>query len=54
VVDPAYRNRSIGRGLLHKLIEIAAGKGLEKLMFEVVADTGERPKVLLNSWGLFQ
>jgi hypothetical protein len=40
VVDLAYRNRGVGRGPLHKLIEIAAGKGLEK-----------RPKVLLNSWG---
>jgi L-amino acid N-acyltransferase YncA len=39
VVAPAYRNRGVGRGLLHKLIEIAGEKGLKKLMFEVVADT---------------
>jgi L-amino acid N-acyltransferase YncA len=39
VVDPDYRNRGVGRGLLHKLIEIAYDKGLEKLMFEVVVDT---------------
>jgi L-amino acid N-acyltransferase YncA len=39
VVDPAYRNRGVGRGLLHKLIDIAGDKGLKKLMFEVVADT---------------
>ena len=39
VVDPAYRNRGVGRGLLHKLTEIALDKGLEKLMFEVVVDT---------------
>ena len=39
VVDPAYRNRGIGKGLLHKLVEIAGDKGLEKLMFEVVAGT---------------
>ena len=38
VVDPAYRNRGVGRGLLHKLIEIAGDKGLKKLLFEVVAD----------------
>jgi GNAT superfamily N-acetyltransferase len=44
VVDPAYRNRGVGHRLLHKLIEIAAGKGLKKLMFEVVADTGEAAK----------
>ena len=39
VVDPDYRNRGVGRGLLHKLIDIAGNKGLKKLMFEVVADT---------------
>jgi L-amino acid N-acyltransferase YncA len=38
-VDPEYRNRGVGRGLLHKLIELAADKGVEKLMFEVVVDT---------------
>ena len=39
VVDPAYRNRGVGRALLHKLIDIAGAKGLKKLMFEVIADT---------------
>ena len=39
VVAPAYRNRGVGRGLLHKLIDIAGEKGLKQLMFEVVADT---------------
>jgi L-amino acid N-acyltransferase YncA len=39
VVTPAYRNRGVGRALLHKLIEIAGDKGLKKLLFEVVADT---------------
>jgi L-amino acid N-acyltransferase YncA len=39
VVDPAYRNRGVGRGLLHKLIDTAGDQGLKKLMFEVVADT---------------
>ncbi len=41
VVDPSYRNRGVGRGLLHKLVEIAGAKGLNKLMFEVIADTEE-------------
>lgn len=41
VVDPEYRNRGVGRGLLHKLIEIAQDKGIEKLMFEVVVGTEE-------------
>jgi L-amino acid N-acyltransferase YncA len=44
VVDPAYRHRAVGRGLLHKLIDIARDKGLEKLMFEVVADAQEAAK----------
>ena len=38
VVASAYRNRGVGRGLLHKLIEIAGEKGLKTLMFEVVTD----------------
>jgi L-amino acid N-acyltransferase YncA len=41
VVDPAYRNRGVGRGLLHKLIEIAGDKGLKKLTFEVIAEVEE-------------
>lgn len=41
VVDPAYRNRGIGRALLHRLIEIARDKGLERLVFEVVAQKEE-------------
>jgi L-amino acid N-acyltransferase YncA len=39
VVHPAYRDRGVGRGLLHNLIDIAGDKGLKQLMFEVVADT---------------
>jgi L-amino acid N-acyltransferase YncA len=41
VVDPAYRNRGVGRGLLYHIIDIAGGKGLQKLMFEVVAEVEE-------------
>jgi L-amino acid N-acyltransferase YncA len=41
VVDPAYSNRGVGRGLLHKLIDLAGSKGLKKLMFEVVAQKEE-------------
>jgi L-amino acid N-acyltransferase YncA len=39
VVAPAYRDRGVGRGLLHQLIDIAGDKGLKQLLFEVVADT---------------
>jgi GNAT superfamily N-acetyltransferase len=39
VVAPAYRNRGVGRALLHQLIALAGDKGLKKLLFEVVADT---------------
>lgn len=41
VVDPAYRNKGVGRSLLHKLVELAKDKGVEKIMFELVADTEE-------------
>ena len=41
VVDPDYRNRGVGRALLHKLIDLAGDKGLKKLMFEIVAETEE-------------
>jgi hypothetical protein len=34
----------VADAVLHKLIEIAAGKVLEKLMPEVVTDTGEAAK----------
>ena len=39
VVAPGYRNQGVGRGLLHKLIDLAGDQGLKKLLFEVVADT---------------
>jgi L-amino acid N-acyltransferase YncA len=39
VVAPAYRNRGVGRGLLHQLIDIAGDMGLKQLIFEVVAET---------------
>jgi L-amino acid N-acyltransferase YncA len=51
VVDPAYRNRGVGKGLLHKLIEIAGDKGLTKLMFEVVADTEEAARHTAQTLG---
>ncbi len=41
VVDPDYRNRGVGRGLLQQLIDLAGDKGLKKLMFELVAGTEE-------------
>jgi L-amino acid N-acyltransferase YncA len=39
VVHPGYRNRGVGRALLHQLIDLAGDKGLKQLLFEVVADT---------------
>lgn len=41
-VDPAYRDKGIGRGLLHKLAEVARDRDLERLLFEIVADV-EQP-----------
>jgi L-amino acid N-acyltransferase YncA len=51
VVDPAYRNRGIGRGLLHKLIDIADTKKLTTLMFEVVADTEDAARATAQILG---
>lgn len=39
VVHPDYRNRGVGRALLHKLVDLAGEKGLKQLLFEVVVDT---------------
>ena len=41
VVDPEFRNRGLGRSLIRKLVEIAADRGLESVIFEVVADRQE-------------
>lgn len=40
VIDPEYRNRGVGRRLLESLVTVARAEdaGLEKLLFEVVAD----------------
>ena len=41
VVDPEFRNKGLGRSLIRKLTEIAADRGLESVIFEVVADRQE-------------
>jgi L-amino acid N-acyltransferase YncA len=41
VVDLEHRNLGVGRELLRELIAIARARGLETLMFEVVADREE-------------
>jgi L-amino acid N-acyltransferase YncA len=38
VVDPEYRNKGVGRGILHKLIELAKDRDVDALVFEAVAD----------------
>lgn len=40
-VDPEYRNKGVGRGLLGKLAEIAEHEDIRCLQFEVVADVEE-------------
>ncbi len=41
VVHPAYRDKGIGRGLLHKLAELAQQEDVTQLLFEIVADKEE-------------
>lgn len=41
VVDPEYRNIGLGRGLLRLLTELAADKGIERLLFELVVTKEE-------------
>ena len=53
VVDPEYRNAGIGRGLLHKIAELAKDKGIYKLMFEVVADMEEAARRTALVQGFF-
>ena len=41
VIDPEYRDQGIGRGLLHKLAELAQTQDIERLLFEIAADVEE-------------
>ena len=41
VVDPEYRNLGLGRGLLRLLTELAADKGIERLLLELVINEEE-------------
>jgi L-amino acid N-acyltransferase YncA len=56
VIDPAYRNQGIGRLLLHKLVDIAKDedRALEKLLFEVVADTEQAAQHAARALGFEQ
>ena len=54
VVAPAYRNRGVGRGLLHQLIDIAGDQGLKQLLFEVVADTEQTARHTAQVLGFVQ
>jgi len=40
-IDPQYRDKAIGRGLLHKLVEVAKERDLESVLFEIAADAEE-------------
>lgn len=41
VVDPAFRNKGIGRGLIRMLVDLATQEKIERLTFEVVSDREE-------------
>lgn len=38
VVEPKFRNKGVGRGLVRRLIEMARDERIEKLIFELVAN----------------
>ena len=40
-IDPEYRDKGIGRGLLHKLAEVAQALEMERVLFEIAADAEE-------------
>ena len=50
-VDPQYRRRGLGRRLVSMLTEVAREDGLEKVMFEVVADTQDTAKRIAQTMG---
>jgi RimJ/RimL family protein N-acetyltransferase len=56
VIDPAYRNQGIGRTLLTQLVNIAkaADRALEKIVFEVVADTEKAAQHAAQALGFRQ
>lgn len=41
VVDPAYRDKGVGRGVLRKLTQLAEQEQIERLLFQIVADVEE-------------
>ena len=49
VVAPAYRNRGLGTTLIRELCDIADDAGLEKILFEAVADR-EQEAIKAAEW----
>jgi L-amino acid N-acyltransferase YncA len=56
VIDPDYRNQGLGRTLLRHLMIVAAAedRALEKLTFEVVADTEQAAQRTAQALGFVQ
>ncbi|MDP6453253.1 MAG: GNAT family N-acetyltransferase [SAR202 cluster bacterium] len=54
VVDPDYRNKGVGRALMRELISIAEDSGLEKVIFELVADEQDDAKAAASALGFVQ
>ena len=51
LVHPQHRNQGVASTLLRELIQIASDKGLEKLVFEVVADIEESARYMAQIVG---
>ena len=54
VVDPEYRSKGVGSALMRELISIAEDSGLEKVIFELVADEQADAKAAASSLGFVQ
>ena len=51
LVDPCYRGSGMGTRLMTTLAEVACEEGLEKMMFDVVAEVGIAVRHTANKLG---
>ena len=54
VVAPDYRDKGLGRRMLREILDVAAGLGLEKVTFELVAQREEAAVMAAGSMGFHE